>query len=69
MVSPEMQVPHLAGDWIMANIGAHTLCRVQYDNDTFNNIIEQLVRDHEVSLERAHNERREHTELLHVPFR
>ncbi|ELU09285.1 hypothetical protein CAPTEDRAFT_221133 [Capitella teleta] len=38
----------LAGDWIMINIGAHTLCRVQYDEETFEHIAEQLQTDHQI---------------------
>ncbi|ELT97205.1 hypothetical protein CAPTEDRAFT_196092 [Capitella teleta] len=39
---------NLAGDWILINIGAHTLCRVNYDQETFGQIAEQLKVDHQV---------------------
>ncbi|ELT98983.1 hypothetical protein CAPTEDRAFT_225380 [Capitella teleta] len=39
---------NIAGDWIMINIGAHTLCRVHYDQETFGHIAQQLKVDHQV---------------------
>ncbi|ELU13808.1 hypothetical protein CAPTEDRAFT_195493 [Capitella teleta] len=45
-----VQNRNLTGDWIMINIGAHTLCRVQYDQETFKHIAEQLLKDHKVRL-------------------
>ncbi|ELU13111.1 hypothetical protein CAPTEDRAFT_194073 [Capitella teleta] len=39
---------NLAGDWTMINIGAHTLCRVNYDQETFGHIADQLKVEHNI---------------------